>query len=844
MSNRIDFKNDMLTKGFAPASINADGKIHRFPTSNKRGDKSGWYVYYPETGAGAYGDWRQGTKYTWSVVSSSAMTEGQRRAFSKRMGKAKKQEKQAKSQARKNAAQKANKLWQKGRPANPEHPYLKKKSLTPTEGTTTIGNSLVIPIKSFDDGNITSLQFIKPNGDKRFLKDGQISGCCSVIKGNKERILVCEGWATGVSLNVATGHFVFIAFNAGNLKKVAEKLRMKAGNRLVICSDNDQWTTKQDGILWNPGKEKALSAGWKYGLKVAIPEFENTETKPTDFNDLASLEGNDVVKQQVEAAKLPREILLEECQNDKGAAFRPEHLDGLRQFKTRNYSAFRALRYELKKLKIGVMALDDAMAKKSDDGSAEQASENPEESAAAEILAMDLKNICAFDKKSEKWFQYKDGYWTEISRQGIKEVVSQIIRSSKLFPMPYKNHFFNGVVELSKNHLIFGSEKKGTKDLLPFKNGVLDIKTKSLEPNDPNYGFTWQLPYSYDPAATCQPILQWLFEMTGNVPELVLLLRAFLNAVLMGYVELHKFLELVGAGGTGKSTFIFLAEQLVGATNTITSDFKYLENNRFETASLYMKKLVLITDAERYTGEVSVLKALTGGDPLRYEEKFKQSHNSFQPEALVIIAANEAIQSKDYTSGLQRRRLPVYLRNQIPEEDRRELKTEFIQFIPGLLNWVLDMNRKEVFSILKSQKSEAQAANFKENLVATNPIAEWLDDNVVYEPGINLKTYIGVANKIMGGSEVNGFENENSKLYPNYVKFCVTHNYRAISLKRFRSLLMDLINNQLHLNDIQAKKDSDGRHVTSIRLRDHQKDDSENAVSPVDAAIMRDEGEI
>ena len=667
MNNKTDFQNDMLNNSLTPNNINADGKIHRFSTSDKKSDKNGWYVFYPETGAGAYGDWRQGTTYKWSAVSTSSMTEDQRRAFSERMEKAQQQMKQAKSQARKNAAQKATKLWDKARSASSEHAYLKKKDLKPAGDIRILGNSLLIPIKSFDGGNITSLQFIKPNGDKRFLKDGQISGCCYWIEGNKEKVLICEGWATGVSLYVATGYFVFIAFNAGNLKKVAEKLRVKAGNRLVICSDNDQWTTRQDGTPWNPGKEKALSTAWNHSLKVAIPEFENSETKPTDFNDLASLEGNDVVKQQVGTAKFPREILLEECQNDKGAAFRPEHLDGLRRFKKRNYSAFRALRYELKKLKIGVMALDDAMAKKSDDGSAEQGSENPEESTAAEILAIEIKNICAFEKKSEKWFQYKDGYWTVISRQGIKEVISQIMRNSKLFPEAYKNHYFNGVVELSKNHLIFGNGKKGTKDLLPFKNGVLDIKTKTLEPNDPDYGFTWQLPYSYDPDATCQPILQWLSEMTGSSLELVLLLRAYLNAVLMGYVELHKFLELIGPGGTGKSTFIFLAEQIVGATNSITSDLKYLENNRFETASLYMKKLVLITDAERYAGEVSVLKALTGGDPLRYEEKFKQSNNSFQPEALVIVAANEAIQSKDYTSGLQRRRLPVYFRNQIPE---------------------------------------------------------------------------------------------------------------------------------------------------------------------------------
>ena len=330
--------------------------------------------------------------------------------------------------------------------------------------------------------------------------------------------------------------------------------------------------------------------------------------------------------------------------------------------------------------------------------------------------------------------------------------------------------------------------------------------------------------------------------MAGKSEDLVTLLRAFLYAILFGLTELHRFLELVGPGGTGKSTFIWLAEQLIGSVNAITTELKYLEQVRFETASLYLKRLVLIADSERYTGEVSKLKALTGGDPLRYEEKNVQSRNSFHPKAMLILAANEPIQSKDYTSGLQRRRITVYFRNQIPLEKQRDLKVEFSSYIPGLINWVLDMNREEAISVLKARGSDSQMADFKENLLATNPISEWLHDNVIYDPWSDVKTYIGVAKKIKDDREMLLFEDENEKLYPNYAKFCGTRELHHVSLKRFRGLLTDLIVGQLRLKGIEDKKDKHGRYISNIRLRNEY--DSEEYVSPVDAAIERDEGEV
>jgi putative DNA primase/helicase len=143
--------------------------------------------------------------------------------------------------------------------------------------------------------------------------------------------------------------------------------------------------------------------------------------------------------------------------------------------------------------------------------------------------------------------------------------------------------------------------------------------------------------------------------------------------IVKGRSDLQRYLELVGPGGTGKSTYIRLAMALVGLRNTHTTTLQRLEGNRFETASIRGKRLVVITDSERYAGNVSVLKAITGGDSLPYEAKFQQSTGGFTPTTMVVVAANEVVQSADYTSGLERRRLTVPLKNQIACEQQRNL---------------------------------------------------------------------------------------------------------------------------------------------------------------------------
>jgi hypothetical protein len=68
---------------------------------------------------------------------------------------------------------------------------------------------------------------------------------------------------------------------------------------------NDQFT---EG---NPGKAKAVEAAKAIRARLAAPLFNDTTTKPTDFNDLHKLEGLSCVKTHIENTAPPTETITE-----------------------------------------------------------------------------------------------------------------------------------------------------------------------------------------------------------------------------------------------------------------------------------------------------------------------------------------------------------------------------------------------------------------------------------------------------------------------------------------------------------------------------------------------------
>lgn len=268
----------------SPGQIVADGTIYRFDV-DAVGDKKGWYVchFAEKLSYAFYGDWSEGLTYRWHSLKDTDISPAQHKMIKSEISEAQRIRNETRALEQAETAQKCQQLWDALQDASDYHPYLKNK------GVKAYGirlhsnyNKLVVPVRRC--GSISSLQGIKEDGAKIFHPNGKMSGGYHLIGKIGHLVLICEGYATGASLHEATGLPTIVAFNAGNLPKVAEALKKEHPDpSYIVCADNDKWTDK------NPGLTKAKKAAEVLAGIVAYPRFRKPDIdkygKLTDWND-------------------------------------------------------------------------------------------------------------------------------------------------------------------------------------------------------------------------------------------------------------------------------------------------------------------------------------------------------------------------------------------------------------------------------------------------------------------------------------------------------------------------------------------------------------------------------
>ena len=176
---------------------------------------------------------------------------------------------------------------------------------------------LLVPMLRYDlprEQSMRGLQTIRPDGSKRFTFGMAKAGtaCRLGLAQVGEPVLLCEGYATGMSLRMATERrfAVYVAFDAGNLLAVTDIVReAHPGSPLVICGDNDWRTADAAGRPLNPGlcaAKAALEDAQGQGATAVMthPVFPaSTDAEraagDTDFNDLHRLAGLPAVRDQL-----------------------------------------------------------------------------------------------------------------------------------------------------------------------------------------------------------------------------------------------------------------------------------------------------------------------------------------------------------------------------------------------------------------------------------------------------------------------------------------------------------------------------------------------------------------
>jgi putative DNA primase/helicase len=169
--------------------------------------------------------------------------------------------------------------------------------------------TLVLPLLRYDatrEAALRGLQFVKPDGFKIYTEDLAKTGCAlrlGQVDASTRVVLVCEGYATGLSIRMATGRRwpVYVAWDAYNLVSVVEILRqLHPEVHLLVCADDDWRTADHDGR--NPGQHKAkLAAKKTTRCDFTWPVFdaERRQETDTDFNDLHVRQGLEEVTRQL-----------------------------------------------------------------------------------------------------------------------------------------------------------------------------------------------------------------------------------------------------------------------------------------------------------------------------------------------------------------------------------------------------------------------------------------------------------------------------------------------------------------------------------------------------------------
>jgi putative DNA primase/helicase len=263
--------------------IIANGTLHRCHIKgHKPGTKNGAYVLH--TGlipAGWAKDHKTGKSFSWKgTEAQSGKLLNPERAFIQAAVRDRQIERENdRYQATLRASTRARSIWAEAVIADASNAYCSRKKIKPYGARMSYYGDLIVPISNAKN-ELVSLQFIQADGTKRFLTGGQKKSCFFTISGDPEVIIVTEGYATGCSIYQDCGYQIVVAFDAGNLRNVAQIIRQQNPfSEIIIAGDNDE-----SGF----GQAKAKEAALAIRGKIMIPH-----PLGFDWNDYLTMEPGD-----------------------------------------------------------------------------------------------------------------------------------------------------------------------------------------------------------------------------------------------------------------------------------------------------------------------------------------------------------------------------------------------------------------------------------------------------------------------------------------------------------------------------------------------------------------------
>ncbi|HFU9709437.1 TPA: phage/plasmid primase, P4 family [Escherichia coli] len=342
----------------------------------------------------------------------------------------------------------------------------------------------------------------------------------------------------------------------------------------------------------------------------------------------------------------------------------------------------------------------------------------------AQMLAGRFDGVCVHPE-SEIVHVWRGGVWCPVSTMELSREMVAIYSEHRA---TFSKRVISNAVEALKVIAEPMGEPSG--DLLPFANGVLDLKTGEFSPHSPDNWITTHNGIEYTPPVPGENIRdnapnfhKWLEHAAGKDPRKMMRICAALYMIMANRYDWQMFIEATGDGGSGKSTFTHIASLLAGKQNTVSAEMTSLDDAGGR-AQVVGSRLIVLADQPKYTGEGTGIKKITGGDPVEINPKYEKRFTAVI-RAVVLATNNNPMIFTERAGGVSRRRVIFRFDNIVSEAEKdRELPEKIAAEIPVIIRRLLAnfADPEKARALLIEQRDGDEALAIKQQ---TDPVIEF-----------------------------------------------------------------------------------------------------------------------
>ena len=276
----------------------------------------------------------------------------------------------------------------------------------------------------------------------------------------------------------------------------------------------------------------------------------------------------------------------------------------------------------------------------------------------------------------------------------------------------------------------------GPSEYINFQNGMLNWETLERVDHDPKYMSVFQLPFAWDPAATCPTYDEWIESVVDST--VIPLLDEVMGVCLHVEVGPSKAPILYGTGRNGKGTFVHLVDEMIPSSMRSHIPIQDFGAKQFATANLFGKVMNSCGDlSPNAMTDTAMFKQLTGGDTVKGEHKHKKEFY-FKNTATMLFSANELPSSPDTTYGYYSRLLIIPFDKVSLKDDEIDATLE-----PRLKAELQGIAVRAVLGLKRTQGGKSYSAPkvcdlaLDEYKRLNNSVQAFFDSRVVVDPKAN-----------------------------------------------------------------------------------------------------------